>query len=453
MIGHIPQAYSQGTDSQDIRLAYIDFDGIDYTIYLYLDYNLTNHSKKEICWIVRFRQLPDDITLRDISFEDFKKESDKSVVTLSNMLRKRISEIHLEPLGQCLSATEQQYTSTKTFDFSDIGRADVYKIGDREILSSFLRDCELEDDNQTIEKYLDRNIVVFKVRADEVHEGLVPGFAFGPNKLLSPLSETETADNKSAVENVENAEPENESSHNASSKKTENVTVPLEADSRRTYDDPVVKIERETYWIDEETNIVAIDPTQLGGVITSPYEVSIENIGIKYMDYESFVLVPDDGIPSMVLIFSKGSLRSTLYMDNDARELLDSKESKIEIVGTKSLNVRKPEIKKVDNTRLYSIDVRDIRGSKNLKRTLDNEIMTGNKVIYPHISRGESKIEGSKVIIKESRDISLFEIRSISDLLLWINLRFNMNLDNKEKGILQDGIYATLEKAVEENTA
>ncbi len=263
---------------------------------------------------------------------------------------------------------------------------------------------------------------------------------------------------------------------------------------KRTFDDPDVKVKEETYWIDKKTNIIAIDPTVLGGTVTSVVktdaasvktvdnlprsadrpvdysgefvgmvseivtshelvEISIDNIGFKYENYDSFVLVPDDGIPSMVLVFSKGSVISHLHMDNDARALLDNSDSIIEIVGTTTMNIDKSDIKKTEGIELYTIEIRDKEGRKNLKMAMDSELKTGSKSIYPMISAGELRTKGTRVLIKTSREIGFFEIRSINDLLLWLNLKFGMNLDNKEKQILQEGIYSTLQKAVDDATA
>ena len=57
------------------------------------------------------------------------------------------------------------------------------------------------------------------------------------------------------------------------------------------------------------------------------------------------------------------------------------------------------------------------------------------------------------MIIKKTENIGLFDIKSINDFMLWVNLKFSMDLKNEEKQILQDGIFATLEKVVEDNTA
>ncbi|RLG15269.1 MAG: hypothetical protein DRN71_01755 [Candidatus Nanohalarchaeota archaeon] len=206
-------------------------------------------------------------------------------------------------------------------------------------------------------------------------------------------------------------------------------------------------------WVDEESGAVAIDPTELGGTVTDSLEIAIEGIAFEYTNISDFVLVPNDGKPSMVLIFNKGSTESTLYIDNDAKELLDSKKNKIEIIGASSLKVKKSDLKKAPETEIYEIEVKDNNGKKNLKNAIDNELVTGSKVIYPQISGPSTNAKGSTVIIKKSEDIGLFDIKSINDFMLWINLKFDMNLKNEEKLILQDGIFATLEKAVEDNTA
>ncbi len=207
------------------------------------------------------------------------------------------------------------------------------------------------------------------------------------------------------------------------------------------------------FWMNKESGAVAIDPTELGGTVTGPLEITIEGISFEYTNISDFVLVPNDGIPSMVLIFNKGSIESTLYIDNDAKELLDSENSKIEIIGASSLNVKESDLKKAPETEIYKIEVKDNNGKKNLKNAIDNELLTGSKVIYPQISGKNTKTKGSAVIIKKSEDIGFFDIKSINDFMLWINLKFDMNLKNEEKQILQDGIFATLEKTVEDNTA
>ncbi|MEA3342913.1 MAG: hypothetical protein U9Q92_02005 [archaeon] len=223
-----------------------------------------------------------------------------------------------------------------------------------------------------------------------------------------------------------------------------------ESTKRLVYDDSVAAVEGSAYWVDEQTGIVAIDPTELGGTVTALHQISIESIGFGYMDYNSFVLVPHDGVPSMVMIFGKGSVQSNLYMDDDARELLYAEDSRIEIVGMASMRVDKSDIKKLENMALYVIEVKDNRGRTNLENALESELATGKKVVYPLISGSGSKIEGSSVTVKEYKNIVFFDIRSINDFLLWLNLKFGMNLNNKEKKILQKGILATLEEAVAE---
>ncbi|MEA3342660.1 MAG: hypothetical protein U9Q92_00700, partial [archaeon] len=54
----------------------------------------------------------------------------------------------------------------------------------------------------------------------------------------------------------------------------------------------------------------AIDPTELGGIVTTPFGITIEGITFIYTNYSDFVLVPSDGVPSMVFIFNKGSTES-----------------------------------------------------------------------------------------------------------------------------------------------
>ncbi len=221
---------------------------------------------------------------------------------------------------------------------------------------------------------------------------------------------------------------------------------------KQTYDDSIVAIKGTTYWIDERTGIVAIDPSGRGGAVTSGRQISVRGVGFEYMDYGSFVLVPDDGVSSMVLIFSRGSIKSTLYMDNDARELLDDPDSRIDISGTSLMKVNKSNVRKAEGMELYVIETRNRKGGAELENAFGRELMSGSRVIYPQISSGGSEVMGSKVLVKEYRDIGFFEIRSISDFFLWLNLKFNMNLNNKEKKILQKGIFETLEETVEANS-
>ena len=218
-----------------------------------------------------------------------------------------------------------------------------------------------------------------------------------------------------------------------------------------TYGDSIPEIEGTTYYIDEGTGVVAIDPSGGGETITSENTISIGSTGFGYDDYDSFVLVPDDGVPSMVLIFDEGSIKSTLYLDNDAIKLLEDPNSSIEIGGTVAMTVDKSDIKKVTTLGLYVVEVKSIDGGSNLETGLERELMSGSMVIYPLISTGESEIMGSRVIIDEYTDPRFFEIRSISDLFLWLNLKFNMDLNNKEKKIMQKGILDSLDEMVEAN--
>ncbi len=243
------------------------------------------------------------------------------------------------------------------------------------------------------------------------------------------------------------------SEENAAANRTASETGVNEAENedsikRLVYDDTVAAVEGSAYWVDEQTGIVAIDPTELGGTVTAPHQITIEGIGFGYMDYNSFVLVPHDDVPSLVLIFGKGSVQSNLYMDDDARELLYATDSKVEIIGMASMRVDKSDIKRLKNMALYVIEVKDNRGRTNLENALESELATGKKVVYPLISGGRSRIEGSSVTVKEYKDLGFFDIRSINDFLLWLNLKFSMNLNNREKKILQKGILATLEETV-----
>jgi len=442
-------------ESEGIRLVYIDYDGEDYITNLYIDFDFKNYSKKEICWIVRFRVLPEDIRLNDVSFEYFKQKSDKSVIPIAGLIREVIRRIILKRTEVYPTSAEGEYSPIKTFDFGNLGSADVYRIADEEILSSFVRDYGMRNTPRVIERYLDEYITVFRVKAENVENGLaLQIMSKDIGRILNIFSVTTTEktepDSTNMSETPDSVEDTiNETMDDADAGESRDA-APRE---KRTFDDLGIKVKRETYWIDKKTNIVAIDPVELGGTVTAPLEISIESVGFEYTDYDSFVLVPDDGIPSMVLIFSKGSIKSTLYMDNDARALLDTRDSKIEIAGATSLKVDKSDIKKAENMELYVIDVRDNKGRTNLKKAMNSELRTGSKSIYPQISTGELRTRGSSVIIKEPKEIGFFDIRSISDLFLWLNLKFGMNLDNKEKKILQEGIYSTLQKAVEDSTA
>lgn len=221
--------------------------------------------------------------------------------------------------------------------------------------------------------------------------------------------------------------------------------------TKQISDGSIPAIEGTTYWIDKGVGVVAIDPSGMGGAVTSASTISINGIGFEYSGYTPFVLVSDDGVPSMVLIFGQGSIKSTLYMDNDAKELLDSPDSKIEIVGSSSVKVDESDIRKAEDMDLYLIEVRNSDGGANLKGAFEHEIKDGGMVIYPQISGVDSEVMGSKVLVDEYEDIGFFEISSLSDFFLWINLKFGMNLNNEEKEVLQNGILETLEEAVEAN--
>ncbi len=459
--GCMSLAYGQGsvlgveeTDgSHGIRSAYVGFDGVDYAVYLYVGFDFANYSSDEVCWVVHLDGLPDDIDMNDVRFEDFEKEKDKSVIPFTDTMEEAIDDINFNPASKCSSASGEEYSSLKTYDFSALGGADLYRITDNETLGVFARDYGMDDGDKAVDKYLDEDIVVFRVNAREVKSGLVLGLMFSElGKIVDLLG------------GMKSVEPESESYPDNASGSVEDVVNEAADDTvadepkdtireKRTFDDPDIKIERKVYWIDKRTNIVAIDPTDMGGTIVSPLEISIDSVGFEYMDYGSFVFVPDDGMPSMVLVFNKGSIRSILYMDNDARALLDSEDSEIEIAGVTSLKVDKSDVKKAEGMELYGIEVRDRKGRTNLKRAMDSELRTGSKSIYPQISAGELRTKGSSVVIKEPEDIGFFDIRSISDLFLWLNLKFGMNLENKEKKILREGIYSTLQKAVDESTA
>ncbi len=232
------------------------------------------------------------------------------------------------------------------------------------------------------------------------------------------------------------------------------LIIPALADDDDDDDDYDKKITKKGHrWKHEKSGITAIDPTELGGIVTNPIGITIEDVTFIYTNYSDFVLVPGDGIPSMVFIFNKGSTESTLYIDNDAKELLDDKKSKIEIIGVDSLKIEKSDLEKSGESELYSIEVKDNNGKKNLKNALDNELATGSKIIYPQITSPSTHTKGSEVIIKESKDTGFFSIRNINDFMLWINLKFNMNLNNEEKEIFQEGILTTLEKVVEDCAA
>lgn len=206
----------------------------------------------------------------------------------------------------------------------------------------------------------------------------------------------------------------------------------------------------------KKTKISAIDPTKGGGVVVSSVAIQVDKVVFEYGNYDDLIFVPDDGVPSMVLVFDKGSIVSTLYIDDDAKELLEKdKKNVIEIVGMTSIKVKRSDIKsaeEIDNG-IYAVDVKDIGGEHNIKNALDGELVTGSKIVYPQIVGSDTPAKGATVIIKESKDIGFFEIRSINDFMLWLNLKFSMNLNNDEKKVFRDGIFATLEKTVEDNTA
>lgn len=444
----------QADDSYGMRSGYVGFDGVDYAVYLYVDFDSANYSRDEVCLVTQFSVLPDDIGMNDIGFEDFEKEKDKSVVLSVDSIEEAIEDIDLSPTSKCSQTAGDVYDSLETYDFSALGDARVYRITDNETLDAFVRNHGMEDDDKVFDKYLDEYIVVFRVNAREVKSGLALRFMFDELEKIFTL-----------LGAVKSVEPENESYPVNVSDSVEDVANETAADDtvaeepkvtvreKRIFDDPDIRIERKVYWIDKSTNIIAIDPTDLGGTFVSPLEISIESVGFKYKGYDSFVFVPDDGVVSMVLIFEEGSIESTLYMDNDARALLDSEDSKIEIAGVTSLKVDKSDVKKAEGMELYAIEIRDNKGRTNLKRAMDSELMTGNKVVYPQILIGELETKGSTVVIKEPEDIGFFDIRGINDFLLWLNLKFGMNLDNKEKKILREGIYLTLQRAVDESVA
>ncbi|MFH1431683.1 MAG: hypothetical protein ABIG84_00495 [archaeon] len=204
----------------------------------------------------------------------------------------------------------------------------------------------------------------------------------------------------------------------------------------------------------KDTGILAHNPDELDGTVTSPTELTIDKIAFKYKNYNNFIMIPDDNEPSIILIFNKGSVKSTLYIDKKAKEILDESGSSIEIITegstSSSLIVDKSDIQPTDTSGIFAIEIKDKDSKKDLTGAIKNELKTGSKTIYPKITSPDSTITGSKVTIK---DPTLTSIKNFKDLILWINLQFNTNLDNDEKKILKDGILLTLEKTVEDATS
>ncbi|MFH1126980.1 MAG: hypothetical protein V1718_02625 [archaeon] len=211
-----------------------------------------------------------------------------------------------------------------------------------------------------------------------------------------------------------------------------------------------------------ETGIIAIDPSELGGTVTSPSkpneptEISIDGIAFRYNDgnpFEPFVFDPEDGEPSMVIIFKKGSIKSTLYLDEDAKKALDEGGT-IEIIvegsQTSPLIVNKSDIQKSKEPGLYLIELKDSDHKNDLKETFE-ELKPKSKTIYPKITTSKSSAKGTTITVKESEEVN--PLNSFNEFILWTNMKMNVDFDNDEKKILKEGILLTLEKTVEDRTA
>lgn len=171
--------------SEEDQIAYIEVTEEEYSISLYVKLDFSDYEKEEVLWIVPFNDIPKDIELSQIEFSVFK---DKFRGFDEAVERAKQAEVDYEYFpsdymrslffgylgvpffgffawigGTASTLSAEAGALVKSYDFGELGSADVYKVADGKTLEQFLRDNGIEAP-EAVEKYLKSYIVAFRIK-------------------------------------------------------------------------------------------------------------------------------------------------------------------------------------------------------------------------------------------------------------------------------------------------
>jgi len=199
---------------QDSQLAYIDFDGQNYDLSLYIEVNFSGNDQDEILWVVPFKDLPEDISLEQRTYEEFTlefEEFDNGVeraVELKRALEQdlpggisQLAVFHFLPFPLTFfsffifsSASAQGREGIEpidTYDFGELGSAAVFEIPEGATLEQFFSQIGAPMPSG-LEHYRDRKIVVFRINRVKDKFGTLAEFGFSNSaEIFYPSSTTE----------------------------------------------------------------------------------------------------------------------------------------------------------------------------------------------------------------------------------------------------------------------
>lgn len=202
---------------QNSQLAYIDFDGQEYDLSLYIEIDFTGNDQEEIKWVVPFKDVPDEIFLEQKTYQEFREEFaefDQSVERAVE-LKKRLEEDLFNEIGfvgllhfipsplaifgaaffsvfGTLSAGrgDMEVSPVKTYDFGELGSAGVFEVPEGATLEQFFSEIAVSVP-PNLEHFKDKKIVVFKINRVREKFGTLAKFRFSNNQeIFYPSSTT-----------------------------------------------------------------------------------------------------------------------------------------------------------------------------------------------------------------------------------------------------------------------
>ncbi|MFH1586464.1 MAG: hypothetical protein ABID38_01250 [Candidatus Diapherotrites archaeon] len=220
-----PYDYTIADVSQGDQLVYIDVEKDQYTTNLFVTFDFSDYDSDEMNWIVPFEDAPTDVQLQEATeyffeekFADFDSEINHaeelnkkheefpwSVIMVSSLefvpfpVFALLSPLILLALlttnmsmsdSKGLEANYDDLYGTEHYYFGNIGRADVYKISDKQTLRKFF-EINGKEPPEELYEFLDKTIVVFRINKTKEELKTLVTFKFDNNgKIFYPSSTT-----------------------------------------------------------------------------------------------------------------------------------------------------------------------------------------------------------------------------------------------------------------------
>jgi len=210
-----PYDYHLEKIEQETQVAYIDFDGQQYILSLFVGLNLADYDKDKLIWIVPFKEMPADIDLKESNFYEFQQKFSEFDESLKNAIKlKKAFEEDFYTMSSIVASSYvpfglsyssflllmgppgfksydiEELTPIKSFYFGELGNAYVYKISDKITLKKFFEIQNIESP-ENLSSFLNKNIVVFNINKLKQKEAILVNFKFNNNKeIFYPSSTT-----------------------------------------------------------------------------------------------------------------------------------------------------------------------------------------------------------------------------------------------------------------------